>query len=86
MFLKIRRRFPGLEAERQEIFPSYLTLSLPSSWQIVSECVKNEKKNHFESALKMLISLPYPRNSEGKPRNMNFSKSLSDAEAGDSYM
>ena len=44
MFLKIRRRFPGLEAERQEIFPSYLTPSLPSSWQIVSECVKKEKK------------------------------------------
>ena len=34
----------------------------------------------------MLISVPYPRNSEGKPRNMNFSKSLSDSEAGDSYM
>ena len=47
---------------------------------------KKRKKNHCESALKMLISLPYPRNSEGKPRNMNFSKSLSDAETGDSYM
>lgn len=34
----------GLEAERQEIFPSYLTPgSLPSSWQIVSECVKTKK-------------------------------------------
>ena len=85
MFLKIRRQFPGLEAERQDIF-HYIFDPISSVFMADSlRMCKKKKKSHCESALKVLISVPYPRNSEGKPRNMNFSKSLSDSEAGDSY-
>lgn len=75
----------GLEAERQETFPSYLNSFLPSSWQLVStECFK---KYHCEPALKIMISGPYPRDSEGSPGSTNFNKCLSDSEAGSSsYM